>query len=96
MADTFAEISDLSSSTGLSGIDGIEEANLVTVQAQGGAVRYRPDGSTTAPTWTSGMLLTQNDTIQFRRGQSELSDYRFIQDSGDTSKLGVILHKFSE
>lgn len=52
------------------------DATKAVIQAEAGRVRWRPDGATTAPTATTGMLLEDGDTLPYVGG---LAAVRFIQ-----------------
>ena len=69
----FEQITALSSSAALTVPSG---ATIAVVQAEGVDVRWRPDGATTAPTASVGMLLPAGAERVFDGG---LSAVRFIQ-----------------
>lgn len=69
----FEQITALSSSAALTVPSG---ATIAVVQAEGVDVRWRPDGATTAPTASVGMLLPAGAERVFDGG---LSSVRFIQ-----------------
>lgn len=69
----FEQITALSSSAALTVPSG---ATIAVVQAEGMDVRWRPDGATTAPTASVGMLLPAGAERVFDGG---LSAVRFIQ-----------------
>lgn len=69
----FEQITSLSSSAALTVPSG---ATIAVVQAEGMDVRWRPDGATTAPTASVGMLLPAGAERVFDGG---LSAVRFIQ-----------------
>lgn len=69
----FEQITSLSSSAALTVPSG---ATIAVVQAEGVDVRWRPDGATTAPTASVGMLLPAGAERVFDGG---LSSVRFIQ-----------------
>lgn len=78
----FQQITSLSASTGLTVPAG---AKVALIQAETQSVRWRPDGSTTAPTASVGMLLAAGETLPFT---GDLSKIRFIQTTA-SAKLNV-------
>lgn len=78
----FQQITSLSSSTALTVPSG---AKVALIQAETQSVRWRPDGSTTAPTASVGMVLAAGETLPFT---GDLSAIRFIETAA-SAKLNV-------
>src|SRR4051794_4588015 len=55
------------------------DATKAVVCVEGGDVRWRPDGDTTAPTASEGMVLPAGSTTPFSYGNAALARLRFIQ-----------------
>lgn len=78
----FQQITSLSASTALTVPTG---AKVALIQAETQSVRWRPDGSTTAPTASVGMLLAAGETLPYT---GDLSKIRFIETTA-SAKLNV-------
>lgn len=78
----FQQITALSSATALTVPSG---AKVALIQAESQSVRWRPDGSTTAPTASVGMVLAAGETLPFT---GDLSTIRFIETAA-SAKLNV-------
>lgn len=67
------------------------DATQAIVQVEGGTVRWRPDGSTTAPTGAvgDGQLLTDGSTVVFGKGHTTLAAIRLIKASGTPTVTAV-------
>lgn len=59
------------------------------VQVEGGDVRYRPDGESTPPTSSDGMLLPANTVTELPFGTTALTATRLIAAAGDP-KITVV------
>lgn len=82
----FEQITDISSSTGLTAAkipptEGREKVVYALVQVTGNAMRLRLDGATTAPTNAVGLYIAQYGTIEIW-GQTDLNNVRFIEVAG--------------
>lgn len=82
---TYAQITTLTGSSQLPAIPSGCFSALVQAEAQN--VRYRPDGATTAPTATVGMLLIAGDPPTKISGN--LAAFRFIE-AAVGGKLNII------
>lgn len=59
------------------------------VQVEGGAIRWRPDGATTAPTSSVGMLVPDGYGVEMPFGEAGLAAVRVIAASG-TPTISVV------
>lgn len=64
---------------------------MITLQADGGAFRYRDDG--TAPTNVTGFLCDDGGTIDVQ--PSDAARIQIIRDGADTGNVNVIYHTAS-
>lgn len=78
----FQQITALSASAALTVPS---NAKVALIQAQDKDVRWRPDGSTTAPTASVGMVLAAGETLPYT---GDLSKIRFIETAA-SAKLNV-------
>jgi len=81
----FEQITSLSSSAGLTVPTG---ATMALIQAEDQNVRWRPDGSSTAPTASVGIVLEAGKDIFYT---SDLSALRFIEEA-TSAKLNVAFY----
>lgn len=81
----FQQITDLSSSESLTVPTG---ATMALIQAEDQNVRWRPDGSSTAPTASVGIVLEAGKDIFYT---SDLSALRFIEEA-TSAKLNVAFY----
>ena len=81
----FQQITDLSSSESLTVPTG---ATMALIQAEDQNVRWRPDGSSTAPTAAVGIVLEAGTDIFYT---SDLSALRFIEEA-TSAKLNVAFY----
>ncbi len=82
----YQQITSLSTSTALTVPNG---ATRVLIVAESQAVRWRPDGATTAPTATVGMPLAVGQPLVY---SGDLSAIRFIEQAA-SAKLNVFYIK---
>jgi hypothetical protein len=68
------------------------EANKALVHVEAQAVRWRPDGATTAPTASVGMVLAAGSTTLFSYGQDALAACRFIE-AAVGAKMNVVYYR---
>lgn len=64
-------------------------AQRATITVEGGNIRYRPDGASTAPTSSVGMLVASGGTFEMPFGQAGLVAVRVIAASG-TPTISVV------
>ena len=86
----FAQGTALSASTGFPSLPA--DATKAVVNVEGQPVRWRPDGSTTAPTTAIGMLLPVGSTTVFVYSQAALAAVRFIETAA-SAKINVTYFK---
>ena len=70
---------------------GIPQPFVIALEAQGGAFRYRDDG--TAPTNTVGFLCADGGVITVQLANA--SNIKLIRDGADTGKVNVNYHTYS-
>lgn len=91
----YCQLTSLGSSTALASCSGgiPTGTNAIAVRAEAQALRYRPDGATTAPTAGVGMPLLVADIPLFLQGGSvSLTNLRFIEQVSG-GKLNVVFYR---
>lgn len=65
------------------------DAQRAVITVEGGDIRYRPDGATTAPTSSVGMLVSSGGTVELPFGQAGLVATRVVLAAG-TPTISVV------
>jgi hypothetical protein len=68
----------------------VDRANGALIQADGGALRYTDDGTT--PTATVGMLISANETVEYR---GDLSKLQLIRKDA-TASANINYYRYGE
>lgn len=69
--------------------DGARPVRLAVVKVEGAAVRYRLDGSTTAPTASVGVPIADGGVETFTVSDTQLAKLRFIRQTASTVNIWV-------
>lgn len=92
----YCQLTSLGTAAGLASCSGgiPTGSNAVALRAEAQALRYRADGSTTAPTASVGMPMLVADPLLFLQSGSvaNLTALRFIEQTSG-GKLNVIFYK---
>jgi len=91
----YCQLTSLGSSTALASCSGgiPTGSNAVLLKAEAQALRYRPDGATTAPTATVGMpIATADAPLLIQSGSTGLAALRFIEQTSG-GKLNILFYR---
>jgi hypothetical protein len=91
----YCQLTSLGSSTALASCSGgiPTNSNAVVLKAEAQALRYRPDGVTTAPSATVGMpIATADAPLLIQSGSTGLTALRFIEQVSG-GKLNVLFYR---